>query len=449
MKGKTLAALLVGFSVLFISHFSFAETSTRDYSGFKSPRHITFNGGVWSYGFDVSVNIDVTGRTSVSIHNIKPKHEGSWASLNITAETHKISRRTNPESIGVSVKIKASGRARSFSVPVVHMGDSGKYQWGETSDSNTVEEWTEFFLLTFDDHPELEGLEEFEGDTAEANPQWANQSPDESEAGNFETSGRILLEIEQGIVTVLKADGTKIRGKHNMELEIGDTIQTGSATKARVILGTSAIVKIKPATTFSIPHNSDNKKGKIGFLKLVKGFLWARAKKDRDSLKIATPNAICGVRGTEFEVSYTGNVTMVKVTEGTVWLSGTRDSEEIIINAGQTATIPRQELPQEENQNEIMSIAGAWESGFGDIVFSQSGSRVTGTYTHDNGKIEGELNGHILRGKWSEKPSYKPPRNAGEFEFVFSKDGKTFSGKWRYGFDKKTWDGSWRGKLIN
>ena len=447
MKGRILVVLSVISLLLFISHLSFAETSTKDYSIFKSPQHVAFAGGVWSYGFDVEVNIGVNGKSTVSISNIKPKHEGAWANLDITAEAYRISRRTKPDGIGVSVKIKASGRARSFSVPVVHMGDSGKYQWGEVSDSDTVEEWTRFFLLTFDDHPELVDLEEFEGDTAGVHQEWGNQETDEQEADNYETTERIYVDIVQGNVTVLKADGTTIRAEHNMELEIGDTISTDGCSRATVILGESAIIKIKPGTTFSIPHAGENKKEKIGFIEMVRGFLWARAKKDENSLKVATPNAICGVRGTEFEISYAGNVTMVKVIEGSVWLSGRQDSEEIIINEGQTSTIPRDESSQETDSAGIIIISGTWKSGFGDIVFSQSGSRVTGTYTHDNGKIEGELKENTLRGKWSEKPSYEPPRNAGEFEFVFSEDVKTFSGKWRYGFGKETWDGSWKGEF--
>ena len=81
MKGRNPVVLSVIFLLLFISHLSFAETSTKDYSRFKSPQHVAFAGGVWSYGFDVAVNIGVNGKSIVSIGNIKPKQEGAWANL--------------------------------------------------------------------------------------------------------------------------------------------------------------------------------------------------------------------------------------------------------------------------------------------------------------------------------------------------------------------------------
>lgn len=95
-----------------------------------------------------------------------------------------------------------------------------------------------------------------------------------------------------------------------------------------------------------------------------------------------------------------------------------------------------------------LQISGKWETNWGELIFSQDGISASGTYTHDSGKIEGKLEGNTLRGKWSESPSYAPPHDAGDFEFVFSEDAKTFSGNWRYGFEKDTWDGQWTGKRI-
>ena len=95
-----------------------------------------------------------------------------------------------------------------------------------------------------------------------------------------------------------------------------------------------------------------------------------------------------------------------------------------------------------------LQISGTWETNFGPLTFTQDGNSISGTYTHDSGKIEGKLEGNALRGKWSESPSYAPTHDAGDFEFVFSEDVKTFSGNWRYGFEKDTWDGVWTGKRI-
>lgn len=93
----------------------------------------------------------------------------------------------------------------------------------------------------------------------------------------------------------------------------------------------------------------------------------------------------------------------------------------------------------------MLSIAGIWDTNFGQMTITQSGNRITGTYTHDNGKIEGTLKENILTGKWSEAPSYRPPNDAGDFKFIFSQGFKSFEGYWRYGFGGKDWSGEWHG----
>ncbi len=96
----------------------------------------------------------------------------------------------------------------------------------------------------------------------------------------------------------------------------------------------------------------------------------------------------------------------------------------------------------------ILKIAGTWKTSFGKMILTQHGNIVTGHYTHDNGKIVGFLKGNIFKGQWSEAPTYKPPHDAGDFRFIFSKNGKSFSGKWRYGHGRNGWKGDWQGHKI-
>ncbi len=97
-------------------------------------------------------------------------------------------------------------------------------------------------------------------------------------------------------------------------------------------------------------------------------------------------------------------------------------------------------------QPPVPDISGIWSSGFGSLTLTQKGNKITGHYTHDHGHIEGTINGNKFTGRWSEAPTYKPPRDAGDCEFVFSKNGKSFSGRWRYGFGGSSWNGEWNGK---
>jgi hypothetical protein len=80
------------------------------------------------------------------------------------------------------------------------------------------------------------------------------------------------------------------------------------------------------------------------------------------------------------------------------------------------------------------------------MVFKQSGNSVTATYTHDQGRISGTVKGNVLSGRWNEVPSRKPPNDAGLVELTLAAGGKSFTGKWRYGFsgplDRTDWTGT-------
>ena len=75
---------------------------------------------------------------------------------------------------------------------------------------------------------------------------------------------------------------------------------------------------------------------------------------------------------------------------------------------------------------------GVWATNWGNMELTQSDGSVTGTYVHDEGQIQGTVQGNKLIGTWSEYPSYAPPDDAGEFEFTLSPDGNSFLGRWRY-----------------
>jgi len=95
-----------------------------------------------------------------------------------------------------------------------------------------------------------------------------------------------------------------------------------------------------------------------------------------------------------------------------------------------------------------IDISGQWYTDFGRLVITQDAQRINGEYTHDNGRIRGTIMNNVLTGIWSESPSYAPPKDAGDFEFYFSRDGKSFKGYWRYGHGENRWDGEWKGSKI-
>jgi len=88
--------------------------------------------------------------------------------------------------------------------------------------------------------------------------------------------------------------------------------------------------------------------------------------------------------------------------------------------------------------------AGTWDSNWGTLVLTQTGDSLSGTYTWDNGQIDGQISGNSFWGIWSEAPSYSPPDDAGEVQWTLSADGNSFTGQWRYGLSGD-WDGTWSG----
>lgn len=91
--------------------------------------------------------------------------------------------------------------------------------------------------------------------------------------------------------------------------------------------------------------------------------------------------------------------------------------------------------------------SGKWTTDWGTMELEQEGTAVTGTYTHDSGKVSGTLVDGVYVGKWSEYPSYSEPGDGGDLVFYFTKDCNGFSGTWQYGVhpDGAGWSGTWVG----
>lgn len=89
----------------------------------------------------------------------------------------------------------------------------------------------------------------------------------------------------------------------------------------------------------------------------------------------------------------------------------------------------------------VINVGGIWYTNWGEMTLNQIGKNVSGTYTWDDGKISGVLNGNVLTGTWSEKPTYSAPRDAGTIEFIFNQN--SFTGTW--GFGDEPLSGIWQG----
>jgi hypothetical protein len=451
---RLIVSLLMAFSWFSLSAFDTAFSGTRD--EYTAPKHVMYAKSVWTFEFDLDVDFSSDGTATAKISNVKKIHDQSWASLSLTANVMEIEKAA--DNVSAYIEINITGQGNHFSAPFVTADDPETWTWSEGSKEPYTDTMNEWVMFPYDMYPELAGIEHFEPGTPTVLPVDGGQ-PTEPDSGSGESGGKAMIDEVHGRVKVKKARGGDwIDATRGMELEIGDMVKTLSDGKVSVVLFAKdeqsgskqqvALIRVKPDSEFVVPEDKANAGKKIGFIKMVKGFLWARAKKDENSLKVATPNAICGVRGTEFEVAYKDDITCVTVMEGTVWLAETEGQKEHIITAGNKACIPAggQQAITPQPQPGTDNVSGTWKSNFGLMTLTRDGSHVTGSYPHDSGKIEGTLEGNVLSGSWSESPSYKPPKDAGDLEFTFSEDGRTFTGTWRYGSQKQSWDGKWTGQ---
>ena len=92
--------------------------------------------------------------------------------------------------------------------------------------------------------------------------------------------------------------------------------------------------------------------------------------------------------------------------------------------------------------------SGIWDTTYGQMELKQSNGAVVGTYEHDGGRIRGQVLGERMIGTWSEDLSHAPPDGAGDVELNISADGKSFSGRWRYGFSEP-WRSPWSGTRVS
>lgn len=87
------------------------------------------------------------------------------------------------------------------------------------------------------------------------------------------------------------------------------------------------------------------------------------------------------------------------------------------------------------------NIDGVYSTDFNEMSLQQSGNRVTGTYKHAGGTIDGTLSGNTLTGWWYQNNA------KGRFVFVFNYNFSSFAGKWSYNEAEPS--SEWNGTKIS
>lgn len=96
------------------------------------------------------------------------------------------------------------------------------------------------------------------------------------------------------------------------------------------------------------------------------------------------------------------------------------------------------------------SFAGTWRTDWGMMKLRQSGNRVEGTYSHQNGRITGTVSGNTLTGYWSQNPSHEFPNDKGPLSLTLTDGGRKFTGTWQRVKERTrgTPGGTWNGTRV-
>ncbi len=95
------------------------------------------------------------------------------------------------------------------------------------------------------------------------------------------------------------------------------------------------------------------------------------------------------------------------------------------------------------------NMSATWTSPeWGTMILVQNGNKITGTYEHDRGQIEGTIQEDRMQFKWWELTEPGQPyataekRQRGDGYFILQNNGQSINGMWRYEGDTE-WNSKW------
>jgi hypothetical protein len=147
------------------------------------------------------------------------------------------------------------------------------------------------------------------------------------------TSGKLTKVQGEVFIKIQGADEGK--GTAGAVLAAGTQVRTGPAGNAEVTFDDGSLLRVQPGTSFVLSPSKRQGSKKSSVL-LFFGRVWSKVTSHagETSYEVSTPNAVCGVRGTEFTTSVAddGSVRM-EVSEGKVEVESDGQSE--VAGAGQ------------------------------------------------------------------------------------------------------------------
>ncbi|HSI03140.1 MAG: FecR domain-containing protein [Myxococcota bacterium] len=153
-----------------------------------------------------------------------------------------------------------------------------------------------------------------------------------------QTNGKLTQ--AQGAVFIKTGEGAEQAGKTGESVPGGTRIRTGADGQAEVTFADGTKMQVRPGTTVALSNAKRNEQKSS--VVLFFGRVWSKVSRSvgaETNFEVNTPNAVAGVRGTEFETAVADDGTAkVRVTEGKVAVASDVDSEAEDVSRGEETT---------------------------------------------------------------------------------------------------------------
>lgn len=153
-----------------------------------------------------------------------------------------------------------------------------------------------------------------------------------------QTNGKLTQ--SQGAVFVKAGENAEQPGKVGETLPGGTRIRTGADGNAEVVFPDGSKMQVRPSTQVALSgaKRAEQKSSVVLFF----GRVWSKVTRSvggETNYEVNTPNAVAGVRGTEFETAVADDGSAkVRVTEGKVAVGSDVDNEAEEVSRGQETT---------------------------------------------------------------------------------------------------------------
>ncbi|HEY6094989.1 MAG TPA: FecR family protein [Gallionellaceae bacterium] len=172
-------------------------------------------------------------------------------------------------------------------------------------------------------------------------------------AGYAAIAGRTDFVV--GSVEAIAPDGSRRPLIKGSEVNTGDSINTAAGARAQVRFNDGGYVSLQPNTVFRVDqfnYQNQTDGNEKGFFSLLKGGLraitGAIGHVNRETYKVATPNATIGIRGTGYRAEIRDNGLFVSVGEGAISL--TNNVGLLVVTAGNAAFVASPNTPPTPSQ---------------------------------------------------------------------------------------------------